>query len=308
MFLADLDKHIVNKCQGFKIQCYACGQLIKTVKGMKTHIKYHCPELQIQCFFCTESFTRESFKDVSVHPCRLQLDQIFQKLRGQPEGLPREVSMKNLESEYLKHISEAAQQPVAEGQGQIVEAHALQPSVIENYVNALKSENEHFKKSTIDSQMLPLASQLLCIKQMNSMINFKLCIDPTCLQKYQIQGSGTKCQETMTLAKQDGAQASRCAKCNQQRHCKMYQCQECLSTFCSYCLVDEQKKVLLGLIDENFDPNDIRDADQPAFGSDSVNGSQIQDLVEPKPRVEEKAEKNSQMEELVRSCFGKYAD
>ena len=72
-----------------------------------------------------------------------------------------------LETEYFKHISESSKQ-------------SIKDDAIENYVNALKDENEHFKKTTIDSTLLPMASQLLCVKQMNSVLNFKLCINPNC--------------------------------------------------------------------------------------------------------------------------------
>lgn len=88
----------------------------------------------------------------------------------------------------------------------------------------------------------------------------------------------------------------------------MYKCLECHGTFCNYCLIDEQKKVLLGLVDENFDPNDI--ADQPVvFGSDSIGDSHvIQELLVSKPRAEEVSDKNSHTKQLVRDSFGKYAD
>ena len=132
------------------------------MKGLYNHIKFYCPEMQIQCYFCSESFSRTNFKDVSIHPCRMQLDQIFHKLRGKPDGFSTSEAIMQLETEYFKHISESSKQSVRD-------------DAIENYVNALKDENEHFKKTSIDSSLLPMASQLLCVKQMNSMVNFKLC-------------------------------------------------------------------------------------------------------------------------------------
>ena len=87
----------------------------------------------------------------------------------------------------------------------------------------------------------------------------------------------------------------------------MYQCSECSGVFCNYCLVDEQKKVLIGLVDESFDPNSI--SSQSIFGSESINVSQdIKDLVVPKPRVEQIAEQNHEKEKQVRETFGKYFD
>ena len=48
---------------------------------------------------------------------------------------------------------------------------------------------------------------------------------------------------------------------------------------------------MLGLIDENFDPNDIS-VDQNIFANESMNDSQIvTDLIPPKTRSEEMAEK-----------------
>ena len=65
----------------------------------------------------------------------------------------------------------------------------------------------------------------------------------------RVQGSGIKCTETMTLIKEDNSEPGQCVKCNQERYCKIYECKECQSTFCYYCLVDEQKKNLLSLAD-----------------------------------------------------------
>ena len=72
-------------------------------------------------------------------------------------------------------------------------------------------------------------------------------------------------------------------------------------------MVDEQKRVIVGLIDENFDPNDIS-VDQNLFANDSMNDSHVvTDLVPPKTRTEEMAERNTLKEQLVNESFGKYA-
>ena len=39
VFLEDLEKHVDNKCQGFAVECFACSQKIKSLKGIKKHIK-----------------------------------------------------------------------------------------------------------------------------------------------------------------------------------------------------------------------------------------------------------------------------
>lgn len=76
----------------------------------------------------------------------------------------------------------------------------------------------------------------------------------------------------MIQISQDNDEPKNCSKCMQNRYCRVFECQQCKAHYCYYCLVDEQKRVLLGLIDENFDQNDI--ADQPiVFGSDSTNDS-----------------------------------
>ena len=43
VYLLDLEKHVENKCNGFEIECFACLQKIKTLKGIKKHVKYECP-------------------------------------------------------------------------------------------------------------------------------------------------------------------------------------------------------------------------------------------------------------------------
>ena len=125
--------------------------------------------------------------------------------------MPGENGFIQLETEYIKHISESSKQ-------------SIRDDVVENYVNALKDQNQHYKKTTIDSTLLPMATQLLCVKQMNSIVNYKLCVNPICAQNYRIQGSGYRCHESMSLIKDDNDEVMICQKCSNHRRCRMYQC------------------------------------------------------------------------------------
>jgi len=91
------------------------------------------------------------------------LDQIFQKLRGKAEGLAQDIDIHELQEEYEKFIAD--NKKGHDDQNQIVDGGLSDSlSAVDGYVKALKTENEHLKKTTVDNQLLPMATQLLCIK------------------------------------------------------------------------------------------------------------------------------------------------
>ena len=80
--MSDLERHIENKCSGFEVECFACLQPIRTLKGIKRHLKFECPQMKISCYICGNWFTRKDFKNPDLHQCHFDLLQILHKFQG----------------------------------------------------------------------------------------------------------------------------------------------------------------------------------------------------------------------------------
>ena len=88
--LEDLEKHIEMKCTGFEVECFCCGQKVRSFNGIYKHLQYHCPKLKINCQFCHNWYSRETFKNAEIHPCQVEVEEMLDKFQGNVNKLIEE--------------------------------------------------------------------------------------------------------------------------------------------------------------------------------------------------------------------------
>lgn len=183
--LSDLEKHIQNKCQGFRIECFLCGQHIKTLKLIKKHIQYQCPKVEINCRFCNKSLTRENFKNRAEHQCQENLDLILEKFSG----------------------NGARADSVAESSDRNEE---MKTSEAGNRVSDSASEK---KLGVPLTSQIPLVLNLMNTLQRKSYVNLYSCPNISCAKEHQNHPSYASSLK-LDQIKADGPETDECNACN----------------------------------------------------------------------------------------------
>lgn len=161
---------------------------------------------------------------------------------------------------------------------------------------------------------LPLAMNLLCFQKGKSFIDKKHCLNEYCFWNFHFQVTNYASEVKLTLLKSDNEQRHRCSKCNNQRHCAVYQCKICEFVYCYYCLIDASKRLLFANIGQRAHTivlQSQKEAKSFKFGQrvgvlKILNESQSSLFEE----IEEKKIKGMDKKELdlIGKNFGKYRD
>lgn len=142
---------------------------------------------------------------------------------------------------------------------------------------------------------MPLIVNLMKFQKFKSFIDKKHCLNDNCAIQFHFLIPSYFSESKLVLYKSDNQIKEQCNKCKNLRNCAVYQCKQCESKFCYYCLIDSSKRKLIHNLSIN--PPSVRKE------SEGFNGSN---------HGERKHQGMSTYEllhnEIVAKNFGKYRD
>ena len=213
------------------MECYCCGQKIRSYNGMFKHLETQCQKLKINCQFCPNWYSREDFRNKDIHPCQEDIEILLDKFQGNVNKLIEEDTS---EHDQFEERSETIEEQKNSEIGQL-----------QNRLKVLERKNEILMGKSPNLNQLPLIIELLKIQKSKSFIDKKTCLNTICQAQYQSTASNYFGEIKMQLYKSDSDVSEFCKRCKNNRYCSIFECKHCESKFCYYCMIEASKRQVL---------------------------------------------------------------